>query len=845
LSARQYAYATGARLTTLHWRQRDPLIWPAFVAWLKLDDPADHKECGGYVAGELQETQGHPKDPECVALHRNRNAVVSRSIVALDADSASKAFLADVGLELDGTATVAYTTWSHTPETPRWRLLVPLARDVTPPEYRLIADAMMHELGSHQFDRSSREPERLMYRPSTQGSYQHAVLDGAPADPEYWLRRAVELDLDREQPVIAEYQGDAAYADLTYDQQQQADGVVEAQLGYWRDVWAEAREWPEGHYPEGKGWEKLAADCAWAFARMAVCPWMGLDADGADLFYHEIVPEEVLEALREDRNEKSVESLLEKAAGVPVNAPPWEVDDFDVWHTDAPNPLEGLNDYDPGDISSDLQLGKRVAREYLRGRYLAWGRSAWALWDGRRWDIGVSEDVVNGDVREALLHIRKEEIARADARRDRELARASGNSAREKQAIAAHTNRMKEVTRLSRAETLNNAKRLARPDLVVRLEEFDGPETADLLNVGNGVVDLRTGELRQHDPALKFTKLTETRYVPGAEHPDWKTALGALPPDVTGWVQRKFGQGATGHAPTDEIVLFMRGGGENGKTTFLVGVRAALGDYYVTVPDKVLEGNPKDHSTEFMPLKGARLAVIEELPGGDWLTGTRLKKAEGSETGMTARPVNQDNVTWVPSHMLLATTNHLIQVTDTDHGTRRRLCDLNFPYTFTGEERDTGLKGRLKAGTNGQHEAVLAWLVAGAKATYEQPLEREHMPVQVRADTDAWLAVTNPAEEFLTLALEYDPGRSVLSSDVYAEYRDWAQANGRRVMSDQSFWERARRASIFTLPDVRRDRVRAYGDLVTRDGEKREGKQRVITCVRWSGEMKAKILGFA
>lgn len=238
------------------------------------------------------------------------------------------------------------------------------------------------------------------------------------------------------------------------------------------------------------------------------------------------------------------------------------------------------------------------------------------------------------------------------------------------------------------------------------------------------------------------------------------------------------------------------------------------------------------------------MAVIEELPGGDWLTGTRLKKAEGSETGMTARYTKQDNVTWTPTHMLVATTNHLISVTDADHGTRRRLCDLNFPFTFSGDDRDSGLKTRVKLGREGQHEAALAWLVAGAMATYEQPLEREHMPLRVRADTDAWLAVTNPAEEFLTLALVYDEGTSVLSAEVYQEYREWAQANGRRVMSDQTFWERAKKASIFTMPEVRKDRVREYGNLEAKDGLPRIGPQRVLTCVRWAGEYREKVLGF-
>lgn len=834
---RLYNFATGAGLRTVHWDQQEALSWPKFVEWLELEAPADEKECGGYVGGLLQPTEGHKGDPECLALHRNKRAVVSRSMLTLDVDHATVSFGVDAQMEL-GCAMAMYTTWSHRHDAPRWRLLIPLGGDVTPDQYKLLADAVMHDLGAEQFDAGSREPERLMHRPSTQGGYQSLVVDGETLSVEAWLARAWELGMAETAAKREPYLGDEQYDELTHDQQLAADEMVQERTVAWRKTWSEAVGWPEGHADaRGRTWDVLARDTAWAFAKMAATPWMSLDETGAELLYCDIVPEEVRSVLS---NEKWDDLLVGKAAESPVDAPPWG--DFDVWDE---TPVEvPLDDYQPWDINSDLQLGKRVAREYLRGRYLAWGHTRWAQWDGKRWDLNVADDQVNGDVREALLDIRKKEIREADRKRDKAMVVADTPD-QEKAAMVAHADRMKIIARLAKVGILDAAKKLARPDLAVHMEQFDGPETADMLNCGNGVVNMRTGELLPHDPRLMFTKMTPTRYVQGARHRDWETCVASLPEDARGWVQKKLGQGSTGHAPTDEIVLFMRGGGENGKTTFLLGIRQALGDFYTTVPDKVLNGGQGDHSTEFMPLKGARLAVIEELPDGDWLTGTRLKKAEGSETGMTARPIGQDNVTWTPSHALIATTNHLIQVTDIDHGTRRRLCDLNFPYTYSGDARDSGIKLRVKLGQEGQHEAALAWLVAGAMASYAQPLEREHMPLSVRADTDAWLMASNVVEEFLTLALTYDAGGSVLSSDVYAEYRQWALDNGRKPITDQKFWNRAEKASLFTMEDVKKTVARDLGGLMARDGLPRSGSQRVVTAVTWSQEYKERILGFA
>lgn len=838
---RVYAFATGGGVKTIHWKQETPLEWEEFVEWLALDAPADHKVCGGYVAGELQLTTGHLGNPDCVGLHRNKRAVECRSMLTLDVDHAGEGFAVDVMMKL-GCALAMYTTWSSTPESPRWRLILPLSEDVKPEDYRLLADAVMMDLGASQFDTGSREPERLMHRPSNQGGHYYShVVEGEPLDVAVWMERVKELGLTAEKTRRA-YEGEELYADLTHDQQVAADELVQERVEAWRKVWAEAIGWEEGKADDkGRGWERLTRDCAWAFAKMAATPWMSLDEDAGRELFESVVPSAVLET--PECAGKWDDALLVKAGEAPVDPPPWG--DFDVWEAAVePSALESLrDDYQPWDINSDLQLGKRVAREYLSGRYLAWGHTRWARWDGRRWDINVSDDQINGDIREALLDIRKKEIREADRKRDRAMA--GGDAEAEKAAMKAHEERMKVVARLAKVGILEAAKKMSRPDLAVRLEDFDGPETADLLNCGNGVVDLKTGVLVKHDPALKFTKMTSTNYVPGAMSPDWDKCLGALPEDVLPWVCKKLGQGATGHPPTDEIVMFMRGGGENGKTTFLLGVRQALGDFYVTVPDKVLNASPGDHSTEFMPLKGARLAVIEELPDGEWLTGTRLKKAEGSETGMTARPIGQDNVTWAPSHCLVATTNYLIQITDIDHGTRRRLCDLNFPRTFSGEERDPELKLRMKLGKTGQHEAALAWLVEGAKASYAEPLQREHMPVSVRADTDAWLMGSNVAEEFMSTALVYSPGSSVLTKDLYSMYKEWAIENGRRPLNDTNFWSKAEKTSLFKMDDVRRLQARDHGDLVTRDGLPRTGPQRLVVAVTWSSEYREHILGFS
>jgi putative DNA primase/helicase len=121
-----------------------------------------------------------------------------------------------------------------------------------------------------------------------------------------------------------------------------------------------------------------------------------------------------------------------------------------------------------------------------------------------------------------------------------------------------------------------------------------------------------------------------------------------------------------------------QGSGENGKTTFAGAVAAALGDYYTLVPDRVILGNPSDHPTELMTLRGARFALIEETPEARRLSVNRLKKVVGTPQ-ITARLIRQDSVTFDAVHSLFLSTNYRPVIEEVDHGTWRRLAQLRFP----------------------------------------------------------------------------------------------------------------------------------------------------------------------
>lgn len=173
---------TAPKRNSRHWKP-GTITWGQILSWA--DDVALVKESGGYVLGTFRKTlRDHPAPGEkrdCEGYHRTKDAVVSRAVLALDADYPPESLPDTVELTTDWAAFI-HTTYSSTPDTPRYRMLLPLDRAVDPQEYGMIADVVMRQLGWDAFDHTSAEAERYMFKPSAQHDrwFQSWKIDGDP-----------------------------------------------------------------------------------------------------------------------------------------------------------------------------------------------------------------------------------------------------------------------------------------------------------------------------------------------------------------------------------------------------------------------------------------------------------------------------------------------------------------------------------------------------------------------------------------------------------------------------------------------------------------------------------------
>jgi len=114
--------------------------------------------------------------------NRKKESITKRTLITLDIDHGTAYTLADIELALLDVAYFVYSTHSHRETKPRYRLIVPTNRAMTPDEYLATARKLASSIDMEYFDKTSFEVSRLFYFPSC-SSDADPVLEENPGEP--------------------------------------------------------------------------------------------------------------------------------------------------------------------------------------------------------------------------------------------------------------------------------------------------------------------------------------------------------------------------------------------------------------------------------------------------------------------------------------------------------------------------------------------------------------------------------------------------------------------------------------------------------------------------------------
>jgi putative DNA primase/helicase len=259
-----------------------------------------------------------------------------------------------------------------------------------------------------------------------------------------------------------------------------------------------------------------------------------------------------------------------------------------------------------------------------------------------------------------------------------------------------------------------------------------------LLNVQNGVLDLRTGKLLAHDPERLITKLVPTKYDPKSACPTWLAVLHrsmAGNQNLISFLQRAFGYALTGIV-SEQVFFIFWGAGTNGKGTLINCVLEMMGDYSLKATQELfMVTKGRTHPTELTKLFGGRFVASSETEENQRLAEALVKELTGGDP-ITARRMREDHWTFWPTHKIFLATNHQPVIRGTDHAIWRRPKLVPFKVTIPQHEWDTTLPDKLKA----EWPGILAWAMQGCLDWQQNglgiPEEVNQATQEYRADMD-------------------------------------------------------------------------------------------------------------
>jgi len=455
---------------------------------------------------------------------------------------------------------------------------------------------------------------------------------------------------------------------------------------------------------------------------------------------------------------------------------------------------------------TDLGNAERFAARHGEGVRYCYPWRKWLVWTGAHWerdDAGRVHRLAKETVRAIY---REASDAKVEDRR---------------KALAKHAAASESETRIRAMVELSKSERPISPD------ELDADPW--LLNVKNGTIDLRTGELREHRREDLITKLAPVEYDPHAVAPALEAFLERVLPgeELRGFVQRAAGYSATGNT-SEQCMFIHHGPGANGKSTFQEAVSAALGDYSMRTPTETLlvkraGGVPNDVAR----LKGARFVTASETEEGRRLAESLVKDLTGQDT-ISARFMWAEWFDFKPTHALHLSTNHKPEIRGTDAAIWRRIRLIPWAVTIPAVEQDKKLPEKLR----GELPGILAWIVRGCSEWLREGLKA---PEEVRQATRAYRAEMDVLAAFLADCCSRDEEEEAFAGELWGAWKRWCEETGEQVGTQKRFGGQLAERGFLNHRDSRTGRKVWSGVSLRPNWESRAGLTLNHSSVRFAG----------
>lgn len=318
-----------------------------------------------------------------------------------------------------------------------------------------------------------------------------------------------------------------------------------------------------------------------------------------------------------------------------------------------------------------------------------------------------------------------------------------------------------------------------------RISAFDADP--NLLGVRNGVLNLKTKALMKVKPDLRVSMRANILFDQDANCPTWIQFIEDIQPDpdIQRMLQQLAGIFLCGDSNLQKLI-FLYGGGANGKSTFIELIAWLLGDYTKRIATEMLmqhQRSPQGPSPDIVSLKGRRLVYCNEVEEGRHLAEARVKELTGGDTLSGRVPYAKEDISFQPSHKLVMVGNHQPEIHDMSHGMWRRMLLIPFDVIVPDNKRDPYLLEKLKCEGSG----ILNWALVGYHNYLKNGLQ---VPNVISDATNAYKDEQDLIGEWINDHCKTVVGVLTPKGDVYRAYHYWARKRGQFPLAQGRFIKR-------------------------------------------------------
>jgi P4 family phage/plasmid primase-like protien len=331
------------------------------------------------------------------------------------------------------------------------------------------------------------------------------------------------------------------------------------------------------------------------------------------------------------------------------------------------------------------------------------------------------------------------------------------------------TNRIKQ-------ETLGFIKNM---DYIDR-DELDQP--LNLINFKNGILDINTWEIIEHDPQYTFQNEIPVDFKKEAKCPAWETFID----DVIYPEDKNFMQEVCGYLLyrryTWAVLVILLGHGRNGKTTFISVMTEILGKQNTEhIP---LQTIAHDQHAK-VKLYQMHANLCSEIGSQEIKNTEALKQLTGTDT-IYARQIYKEGFDFRNYAKLIFSCNVLPDIKDETLAMTERLAILEFPNTFERDDPECDPNIFYKLTTPEELSGILNWMITGLKRLLENmnfsPYKDFENLVKYKRECE------DPIYKFIDQELKQNEKAIMLNEELYKHYKKYCDEQNPKLTPLNDVW---------------------------------------------------------